>query len=35
MIEIKTYRNAFLSKDKFLSLMQEINTYFTPPFLNQ
>ena len=31
MIEIRTYRNAFLSKDKFKSLMQKVDKHFTPP----
>lgn len=34
MIEIKTYNSAFLIKDAFMSLMQKVNTYFTPPLTN-
>ena len=31
MIEIKTFDSTFLAKDAFISLMQKVNTYFTPP----
>lgn len=31
MIEIKTFDSTFLSNDAFMSLMQKVNTYFTPP----
>lgn len=31
MIEIKTYDSSFFAKDVFMSLMQKVNLYFTPP----
>lgn len=31
MIEIKTYNNTFFTKEDFLSMMQKVDSFFTPP----